>query len=246
MAKAASRPVFSVYLPVYNEEKVLEKNVMRVDQALHAIGKPYEIIIVDDNSTDKSSAIAKRLARKKSIRALRYENGPSRRENQGRAFAEAKGDIIAFMDIDLATDLKDLSLLLTSVYSKKWDVAIGSRYIHGAVIKRLTVRRIYSWCYNTAIRMLFDSRIDDHQCGFKAYRKSVVMDLLNRMGYDSSFKRGWFWDAEMMIRAQKQGLHIRELPVVWTRGAKTSFSFKREIKVIPYMIGFRFRLWGGK
>jgi len=60
--------------------------------------------------------------------------------------------------------------------------------------------------------------------------------LVEEMGHDSSLKRGWFWDAELLIRAQKKGINIKEIPVIWKFGRKSSFLIRREIKVIDYML----------
>ena len=82
----------------------------------------------------------------------------------------------------------------------------------------------------------------DHQCGFKAFKKSVLMDLVKSAGYDSTFKRGWFWDAEILIRARRTGYKIVEIPVTWKSGDKSSFNFKNELRMIPYMLKLRSEL----
>jgi hypothetical protein len=89
---------------------------------------------------------------------------------------------------------------------------------------------------------LLRSRILDHQCGFKAFKRDVFHSLAVSAGYDGSHKRGWFWDAEILIRAQREGYKIREVPVRWTAAKKSSFNFTRELKVIPYMLSFRKRI----
>jgi glycosyltransferase involved in cell wall biosynthesis len=236
----------SILLPCYNEEQILQHNMLQVKAAADALGKSYEIIVVDDSSKDATPIIAKRLASShKNIITKRYENGPSRRENLGDAMLTAKGDVIAFMDIDLATDIKHLPALVLPILSGEKDVMIGSRYIRGAKVQRTPVRRIYSFLYNNLIRALFFSRFSDHNCGFKAFKAPLLKELLAQAGYDRSFTRGWFWDPELLIRAQRRHLRIGQIPVVWNRGAQSSFSFGRDAKALLYMFRLRLRLWFG-
>lgn len=230
----------SVFLPVYNEEKILEKNTRIVYDTVKSITKGFEICIVDDSSTDKTPEVAKKLAKDKRIRHIRFENGPSRRENLGIAFKKARGDIIGFMDIDLASDIKKLKVLIKKIRNGS-DIAIGSRY-KGKRANRKGYRKLISYAYNTGMKVVFQSTVKDHQCGFKFFKKDVVMKLIDRMGYDANFKRGWFWDAELLIRAQKAGYKISEVPVRWRFGAQSSFNVKRELRMLPHVFGLRIRL----
>ncbi len=234
------KPELSVFIPVCNEEKSLEFNIKKIYEALKDTGKSFELIIVDDTSTDLTPAIAKKLAKNKDIRYIRCEGGPSRRENLAQEFKKAKAELIIYMDSDLAVDLKHLLELI--YYSKKADIATGSRYMKESKIKRKFYRLIISKLYNAFLRILFNSKAQDHQCGFKAIKKKVALDLIKEMGYDKKLQRGWFWDAELLIRAQKRHYRIAEFPVTWAYGKKSSFSIMRELKMIPYVIKLRFRI----
>ncbi len=233
--------MISVVLPCYNEREILADHVGRVRACLAGAGWDFEILISDDSSTDGTGEIADGL-KSDTVRVFHYSNGPSRRENLGVTFQEARGDILVYMDMDLSTSLDDLPSLVGAVQSGKYDMAVGSRYQDGAVIRRTASRLIYSLVYNKTIRILLGSRILDHQCGFKAFRREVLFDLLKDMGYDSHFTRGWFWDAELLVRAQRKGYRILEMPVHWTSAAKSSFNMRRELKVLPYMWRLRKRL----
>lgn len=233
--------LISIFLPIYNEEKILEKNIKKISKELNRIENNFEIFIIDDGSTDNGPRIAQEISKNNPyIKYIRFNNGPSRRENLALSFKEAKDDIILFMDIDLATDLKHLKQLINEI-KKGADVAIGSRCME-IVAQREFYRRIISNLYNNFLKLIFKSKIKDHQCGFKAFNKKVILDLIDEMGYDKTFTRGWFWDAEMLIRAQRKGLKIEEFPVKWKRGEKTSFNFLREIKVIPFIFKLKRKL----
>lgn len=228
----------SVFVPVYNEEKIVERNVKRLESELKKITDNYELMIVDDSSKDKTGEISRRIAKEK-IKYMRFENGPSRRENLAEAMKQAKKETIVFIDVDLSADLKHLRELLENL--EGYDMNIGSRY-SGISARRTFFRKSISVIYNTILRVLFNSKIKDHQCGFKAYKKEVILDLIKDAGYDKSFIRGWVWDAEILIRAQKKGYRIREFPVKWDRGKDSSFQFKREIKMLLYCFILKMKL----
>ncbi len=232
----------SLFIPIYNEEKVIRDNISKLFNSMDKLNKDFEIIIVDDNSSDNSQKICKEITKKnKKIRYIRYNSGPSRRENLSLSFKKARGNILAFIDADLSVDLSYTKKLFDEV-EKGADISIGSRYVKGSYIKRTFLRTFISSLYNAFIRIYFNSCILDHQCGFKAFKKEVILDLVEDLGYDRTFVRGWFWDAEMLIRAQKKQYKIIEFPVVWKHGQKSEFEFKRELKLIPYMLKLKWRL----
>jgi glycosyltransferase AglD len=229
---------FSLFIPAYNEENVLEKNIRRVDDHLKTFLSNYEIIIIDDTSKDKTPDICKQLSNEH-IRYIRYETGPSRRENLGKSIPEARYDWIGFIDIDLATDIGHMKDLIEKLDT--YDVVLGSRY-KGIRPKREWWRLSISKTYNSIIQILFRSKVNDHNCGFKAFRKEKIEKLMKQMKYDKSFTRGWFWDAELLIRTQKNKFSLIEIPVRWKAGKQSSFNWKRELKMIPYIIKLRIRL----
>jgi len=232
----------SVFIPVYNEESRLEDNIIKLYRILNQLKYSFEIFIIDDNSSDSTPAISNKLRKKyDSIKFIRYEKGPSRRENLARSFPLSKGDVIVFMDADMATDLNFLAPLIKGIYDGN-DIVIASRYMKESKSNRRLNRYLISKTYNNFLKILFNSKIRDHQCGFKAFRRPVALSIVKSMGYDKSFTRGWFWDAEFMIRAQRENLKILEIPVFWDESNKSTFNFFREIKMIPHILNIRFRL----
>lgn len=233
--------MISIFVPCYNEEERIEKNILVIYEMLLSLRKPFELIIVDDGSRDKTRSIAKELeAKHKEIKYLFYENGPSRRENLGEAMKTAKGDIVAFMDLDLSADIAYFPNLIKSIEEGN-DIAIGSRY-KGVRAKREWNRRIISFWYNLFMRLYFGSSVYDHQCGFKAFRKQKLISLLEKMEYDQKFIRGWFWDVELLVRAQKKGYKIDEFSVPWKFGKQSSFDMRRELKMLPYVLKLKWRI----
>ena len=147
-------PLLSVFVPCYNEEQRLEKNILLIYQMLLSLKKSFELIIVDDGSIDTTAQISKKLTEKhKEIVYQHYSTGPSRRENLGKAFYTARGDIVAFMDLDLSADIASFPRLVISIEQGN-DIAIGSRY-KGVRAKREFGRKIISVIYNLFIRFYF-------------------------------------------------------------------------------------------
>jgi len=231
----------SIFVPVYNEEKIIEKNMVLIDQECKDHLDDYELFIVDDGSTMQTVTIGKWLDKKyPNITYLRFDNGPSRRENVGKAFKQAKGDIIMFVDVDLATGVHSIFQLVEEIVTNGYDIAIGSRY-KGTIVKRKLSRKIISITYNKFMQLYFGSKIEDHQCGIKAFRKDVIFDVMDKVGYDQTFNRGWFWDVELLLWAQKKGYKIVESPMNWEYRESSSFSVKRELRMLKYIFKFKKR-----
>ena len=201
-----------IVLPVYNEEKELEENLLKLRGFVFKNLLDYEvkIIIADNASTDQTPAIAKKIADQ--YRDVSF----SRLEKKGRGRAIKKtwetgdADVYVYMDLDLSTDLKHLPNLINSL-SKGYDLAIGSRLLSNSIIIGRTIKReILSRTYNFLIKILFQTKFSDAQCGFKAISQKTARELLPKVKDNE-----WFFDSELLIIAEKSGLKIYEEPVVW-------------------------------
>lgn len=233
----------SLFIPAYNAAQFIREDIKKVYNALLQLSDDFEIIIVDDNSTDKSYRFkrvidkAKQIAGKE-IKYLSFNVGPSRRENLAASFYLAKYDIIGFIDADFSRCC-DISYFLKAVNILKEqdaDMVIGSRYIKGAKTKMRPMRRIFSFFYNLTLRLMFGSKIRDHQNGLKVFRRNSIMPIIEQMGYDDKFIRGWFWDAELLIRAQMKKLKIIEMPIEWHSSKYSTFDIRRELKCLKAII----------
>jgi len=229
----------SILVPAYKEEKLIENNISKLRKSISSITPDFEIIVVDDNSGDNTSAIINSMDDAR-IRCIHFSNGPSRRENLAEAMKQASNEIILFMDADLSTELKHLPKLIDEVENHA-DIAIGSRFMGKKPIRKLS-RDIVSLLYNNFMRIYFGSKVKDHQCGFKAFKRKVIIDLIGDMGYDSGFVRGWFWDAELLIRAQRKRYRIAEFPVEWKNNRPSTVRVRREMRMILYILGLKHRL----
>lgn len=237
----------SLFIPVYNAFRYIPHALNESYRFLSECCAEFEIVIVDDNSNDSTDQFLQGIEQatyppEKTVRVIRNTTGPSRRENLAVAFETARYDVIGFIDVDLSCGMDYLVQALQRLRAEYADIVVGSRYITGAKAIREPFRRVMSFFYNLTIRILFGSKILDHQCGLKVFHREPALRLFKEMGYDHAHQRGWFWDAEFLIRAQKSRLKIIEMPVVWRYAHTSTFRFFREWKCIGTMLKLKGKL----
>jgi putative flippase GtrA len=207
----AVAPVLDVVVPVYNEEIDLEPCVRRLHEYLRA-GFPYRfrITIADNASTDSTAEVADRLA--EVLPGVTAVHLPEKGRGRALKFVWTHSDaaVLAYMDVDLSTDLGALLPLVAPLISGHSDLAIGSRLARGSRVVRGAKREFISRTYNLILRGTLAARFSDAQCGFKAIRADVATRLLP-MVEDT----GWFFDTELLVLAERAGLRIHEVPVDW-------------------------------
>lgn len=232
------RKELSILLPAYNEAAQIEQCIIEVEAAVQGLSSSYEIIVSEDGSTDGTDEIVSKMAQvNPNLRLLHY----SERLGKGKAIKNAvnssRGEIIAFMDVDLATDLACLPKLLDTV-KQRGGMAIGSRHIPGSKVQRQAKRTLFSLTYNAMVRMLFLDGVRDHQCGFKTMKTNVAKVVLN-----SSKSDGYFFDTEMIVRCKQLGYPVTEVPVNWVehnQGSKVNPT-RDSGKIFRDMINFRLK-----
>ena len=209
---ATSAPVVDVVVPVYNEERDLGPNIRRLHDYLAAsFPFPTVITIADNASRDGTLALAQRLASELPGVRVMHLDAKGRGRALRSAWSASDAEIVAYMDVDLSTDLKALLPLVAPIVSGHSDLAIGSRLARGARTKRGPKRDLISRGYMLVLRLVLGASFSDAQCGFKAVRASVARDLVPRIEDQT-----WFFDTEMLVLAQRAGLRVHEVPVDWT------------------------------
>ena len=214
----------AVIIPVYNEAKRLEITVDKSIEYISKITKSFEIIIAEDGATDNTDLIAERLSEKYPfVRHLHSDVRLGRGAALKRAFSSTNANIVVYYDVDLATDLSHLRELIDAIRNG-YDIATGSRLLKSSDVQRPFKRDFASRGFNFFLRLLLRSGIHDHQCGFKAFSRSSIRPLL-----DEVKDTHWFWDTEVLVRAQQKGFKIYEFPVVWRHGGATKVNLRKDV-----------------
>lgn len=207
----AAAPLVDIVIPVYNEAKALADSVHTLREYLRTqFPFTWRITIADNASTDTTWQIAATLALTlDGVRAIHLDQ-----KGRGRALRTAWTDndatIVAYMDVDLSTGLDALLPLIAPLASGHSDVAIGSRLAPGSSVARGPRREFISRTYNAILRTVFGNGFKDAQCGFKAVRRDVA-DRLVPLVRDNE----WFFDTELLLLAERNGLRVHEVPVTW-------------------------------
>ncbi len=200
-----------IAIPVLNEEQALAPTVetLRRFAADRLAGREVVIVIADNGSTDRTGEIGSELAeRHPDVRYLRLSE-----RGKGRAIRAAwngyPADVSVFMDADLSTDLEALPALIDAA-AANGGLAVGSRFLRGSKVERTPLRRLTSLGYMVFQRLALGTRVADLPCGFKAASAAAVGKILPRVR-----DNGWFFDSELVVRAERAGLPVAEVPVVW-------------------------------
>jgi glycosyltransferase involved in cell wall biosynthesis len=211
IGSAETPPTVDIVIPVHNEEAVLAASVTRLHEHLRLdFPFPWRITIVDNASTDRTWGLACRLATELDrVRSIRLD-----RKGRGRAlrtvWSTSDAAVLAYMDVDLSTDLDALLPLVAPLVSGHSDVAIGTRLSDHAHVVRGPRRELISRAYNLLLHATLRVRFSDAQCGFKAVRRDIAQLLLPMVEDDE-----WFFDTELLVLAERNGLRIHEVPVDW-------------------------------
>ncbi|KZF11065.1 sugar translocase [Rhodococcus sp. EPR-157] len=219
-SRSGNTATLEVVIPVYNEEADLEQCIRRLHAHLDDnIPLQSQITIADNASTDGTLAVAQRLAAEiDGVRVHHLEE-----KGRGRAlkavWLASDADVVAYMDVDLSTDLNALMPLIAPLMSGHSDLAIGSRLARSSRVVRGAKREFISRSYNLILRASLQARFSDAQCGFKAMRTDVARELLPLVQ-----DTGWFFDTELLVIAEKAGLRIHEVPVDWVDDPDSSVN----------------------
>jgi len=214
----------SVVLPAYNEVSQLEPAVIEISKALNQAGYTLEIVIAEDGSTDGTAELSSQLAQKYPfVRHIHREKRMGRGAALNNAFLQCKGEVFVYMDLDRATDLKSLKPLIDAIIVEGYDFSTGSRMLPESKVERTLRRSLSSKSYNFLVRQMLGSKVMDHQCGFKAFRKEAALSLLGEVEATH-----WFWDTEILVRAHCHGFKIKEIPVEWISGKGSKVNLAKD------------------
>ena len=228
-------PLVSVIVPAYNEADIIEENVLMLRAALEEVDVSFEIVIAEDGSTDHSFSVCLSLSESfTDVRVIHADARIGKGEAIKRAWRVSSGRYVVFMDMDMPVELSALGPLVNSLRLGS-SLVIGSRYLEGSDLSRPFFKTLKSKTYNFLLRSFFGYAVSDYQCGFKGMIKEDFDDILLSVK-DSVY----FFDTELIIKAIRAGLSIKELPVSWREpeGRVSKVTLRDEVVMIFRLVSF--------
>ncbi|MCL4382893.1 MAG: glycosyltransferase [Patescibacteria group bacterium] len=217
----------SVVIPTYHQEKIIVKDVKKINAVLKKIRYDYEIIVVVDGKDDKTFSRAKKIEDKK-IKVVGYETNHGKGYAVRFGMARTKGDIVAFIDAGMDLDPNGLSMLLEHFEWYNADIIVGSKRHPASQIDYPWQRKIISRVYQMMVRILFGLNVRDTQAGIKFFKREVLENVLPRL-----IVKTYAFDIEILAVAHRLGYkRIFEAPIrlVWNlEGSIVSQSILRAI-----------------
>ena len=216
----------SLIIPAFNEDRRIGQSLERILSFFRAQSYPFEIIVVDDGSTDRTVEVVRGFAA--SDPQLRVEPQP---QNRGKGEAIRKGMLLAggkylfFSDADLSVPIEAVPDFLSRLEAGD-DVAVGSRRIAGAVIEvhQPIHRELMGKVFTGLSNLILGLKLKDFTCGFKAFRRDAARELFSRQRLG-----GWSFDSEILYLAKSKGYRIAEVPVVWRNDEATKVRLGRDV-----------------
>ena len=228
----------SVIIPAYNEVDRIGRTLQAVADYLKHEKYEFEIIVIDDGSTDGTEAYVRHMA--ENIHTISLTRLP---KNQGKGAAvkagmlAATGTIRLFMDADGSTNIHELKKLLPYL-DKGFDIAVGSRLVTGAVKqqKQHLSREFLGWIFRRLVGFIVPIDIEDPQNGFKLFTKSAAEIIFTGLTTN-----GWSFDVETLVLARKFRLKVKEVPIVWVNDARSKLRFSHMIRMLIDLVRIRQR-----
>ena len=232
-----------VVVPVYNEQEALPESIPALCAYLDTYF-PYRwsVVIVDNASSDATLSVAERLAYAYPGVSVLHLEEMGRGRALKAAWLASEADVVAYMDVDLSTNLWSFLPLVAPLATGHSDVAIGSRLLRGAMVTRQWKREVISRCYNVLIKVLFGNGFSDAQCGFKAIKRSVAQELLPQVEDNE-----WFFDTELLLLAEERGYRVSAVPVDWVEDLDSRVDIAstaiKDVKGLLRVRAERMRRW---
>jgi len=227
-----------IVIPVYNEEKLLEKTILSVHEFMMNQGHDFSIVIANNGSTDQSARIADKLANQFSKVEHKVIQDKGRGNALRECWGEPKSDVMLYMDADLSTELSAIPKVIEEILGKESDIVVGSRLMGGSDIERSVFREVLSRAYNLLLRTIFQIPVHDAQCGFKAVNRKVGEKLLKKIENNN-----WFFDTELLVIGHHENYVIKEIPVRWRERRESKVNIgKTVLEFIIQIIDLKKRL----
>jgi dolichyl-phosphate beta-glucosyltransferase len=214
---------WSIVVPCYNESNRVG-NIVKILQFLHGLDKPWELIVVDDGSTDDTLDKLKSLKKKSDFRLISYRNNRGKGDAVKTGMLAAVGKFSLFMDIDLSTPISEIKTF--SQFVDQYDIVIGTRKVRGArvVVHQPILREYLGVVFTLLSQLILNTKVSDFTCGFKCFSRIASKRIFRKTRI---FR--WGFDSETLFLAKKYGFSIKEVPVEWRNDKQTRVRFPGDI-----------------
>jgi glycosyltransferase involved in cell wall biosynthesis len=230
-------------IPAFNEAARIGDTLAHLQRFLERFGRSYELIVVDDGSSDATASIVERSAFP-GLRLLRNETNHGKGHSVRQGILASTGEFTLFSDADLSAPIEELEKLLDAAIRHDADVVIGSRALDRSLIGRHQPRFRESGgiFFNVMVRLFLDLDIEDTQCGFKLFRRARVVDIFRQQT-----TQGFGFDPEVLFLAARRNLRIVEIPVRWNHAEGSKINFLRDgLVMFLDLARIRWRYFRGK
>lgn len=232
----------SIVVPAYNESERIEHNILDCADTLSNFGYDYEIIVVDDGSSDETHLAAFRAcsSHPERIRIIRYDENSGKGNALMCGSAYARGEYVVFLDADMELHPEQLPLFFEIMAAKKCDAVIGSKYHPASNVQYPSNRRLYSIGYFLLVKALFGLPLRDTQTGLKVFRRNLLSDVLPRL-----LAKRFAFDIELLVNAHALGYTMSDAPVTlrFSRGfGRIKFKDIVDIALDTMAIFYRLRI----
>jgi len=230
--------MLSIVVPAFNETQRIVPSLERVFTYMDRSHPEFEIVLVDDGSTDGMAALVRqRFGDRPQLRVVTYG------ANRGKGYAvrygtlEARGDVVLFSDADFSTPIEELEKLLATL-AEGYDMVIGSRALRGAEIRQRQpfYREGAGKFFNLLVRLFVLPGFHDTQCGFKCFRREPLLPVVRQLQID-----GFAFDVELIALAVAAGLRVAEVPVVWVNSPSSRVRLRHGLAAFADLQGIRRR-----
>jgi len=216
----------TLIIPAYNEEKIIKRTVSVVLNFLLKKKYGWEVIVVDDGSSDSTYALVSEIAMKeKRVKVVRIKKNSGKGTALRVGISKANGEYIVFSDADLSVPIKNVDKFI-KILEKDADVVIGSRRVEGAeiVVHQPWLRENMGRFYTFLTKVYLSMDIADFTCGFKGFKKQVAKRIFKKSLIDR-----WAYDSEIMFLVKKYGYEVVQTPVVWRNREDTRVNLGKAV-----------------
>jgi dolichyl-phosphate beta-glucosyltransferase len=238
-----AQPYLSIIIPAYNEAERIPPTLIDIDKRLSTVDYSYEIVVVNDGSTDTTASVVKNMAKVvKNLKLIDLKDNSGKGGTVRQGMLLSTGKIRLFTDADNSTSIDQFEKMMP-LFKEGADVVIGSRAEKGAKLDPPEVwyRQIVGKGVNLFVQLLVVPGIWDTQCGFKAFTEEAAEKV-----FTLSSISGWAFDVEILALARRMGYTIKEIPVHWVNDAQSHMKLSGGLRFLSETLTIRWRLWNHK